>query len=63
MHGVSIGRLLECADAAVSIRAPKRLELVRITAMKRWAEGQYSSASMTVRTRVVTFSSAGLGEP
>ena len=30
----------------------------KVTAMKRWAEDQYSSASMTVRTRVVTFSSA-----
>jgi hypothetical protein len=28
MHGVSIGRLLECADAAMSIRALKRAKLV-----------------------------------
>jgi hypothetical protein len=45
------------------IRALKRAKLIMITALKRWAANQYSSANMTVSTRVVTYGSAGSGEP
>ena len=56
-------RIARMRGRAVAIRALKRVKLVRRTAGRRRAEDQYSSASMTVRTRSVTFSSAGSGEP
>ncbi len=45
MHGVSIGRLLKCADAAGSIRAPKRAKLVMSPRQGGWRPGAYTRSS------------------